>query len=147
MTDNRNRTVAEVRHAFAKHGGNLGTDGSVAYLFSKSGQITFAPGANEEQILEIALEHGATDVISEEDGSIEVLTPPHDLLAIKDALVAAGCLPDSSEVVMLPATQVEVAGETGEKVARLLERLEDLDDVQNVFTNANLSEALLAGLE
>ncbi len=147
MTDNRNRTVAEVRHAFAKHGGNLGTDGSVAYLFSKSGQITFAPGADEEKILEIALEHGATDVISEEDGSIEVLTPPHDLLTVKDALVAAGCRPDSSEVVMLPANQVEVEGEAGEKVARLLERLEDLDDVQNVFTNANLSEALLAGLE
>lgn len=147
MTDNRNRTVAEVRHAFSKHGGNLGTDGSVAYLFTKTGQITFAPGADEEKILEVALESGASDVISEEDGSIEVRTEPHDLLPIKDALLAAGCLPDSSEVVMLPAVQIDVEGEAGEKVARLLERLEDLDDIQNVFTNANLSEELLARLE
>lgn len=142
MTDNRNRTVSEVRHAFTKSGGNLGTDGSVAYLFDKKGQISFAPGADEEKIMEVAVEAGAEDVVTAEDGSIEVLTLPEDYHTVREALAAAGLEADSSEVAMIPQAYSELDMETGEKVLRLLDSLEDLDDVQNVFTNADFPEEL-----
>lgn len=140
MTDNRNRTVADVRHAFTRAGGNLGTDGSVAYLFDKKGQINFAPGADEESIMEIAVEAGAEDVDTAEDGSIEVLTLPEDFQAVKDALVAGGLEPDSAEVAMIPQSYSDLDEDTSDKVLRLLDVLEDLDDVQNVYTNANFPD-------
>lgn len=136
MTDNRNRTVAEVRHAFTKCGGNLGQDGSVAYLFTKTGQICFAPGESEDKILEVALDAGANDVLTNEDGSIEVLTSPETFGAVQDALNAAKLAFASAEVTMLPSTYVELAGEDAEKMEKLIDMLEDLDDVQKVFTNA-----------
>ncbi|MDY6829570.1 MAG: YebC/PmpR family DNA-binding transcriptional regulator [Pseudomonadota bacterium] len=145
MTDNRNRTVAEVRHAFNKHGGNLGTDGSVAYLFTKQGVLSFAPGADEEALLEAGLEAGAQDVVTQDDGSVEVLADPADYLAVKEAMVAAGHLPDNAELAMLPATYVELEGEQAQQVLELLNRLEDLDDVQNVYSNADFPDALLGG--
>lgn len=139
MTDNRNRTVSEVRHAFAKHGGNLGSEGSVAYLFRKVGVLSFAPGADENRILEIALEAGAEDVARfEEDGSIEVLTAPEGFEAVRDALIRAGLKPDEAEVTMRAATEVTVEGETARAVVKLLDHLEDLDDVQRVYSNADL---------
>jgi YebC/PmpR family DNA-binding regulatory protein len=139
MTDNRNRTVSEVRHAFAKHGGNLGSEGSVAYLFRKVGVLSFAPGADENRILEVALEAGAEDVARfEEDGSIEVLTAPEDFEAVRDALIRAGLKPDEAEVTMRAATEVTVEGETAKAVVKLLDHLEDLDDVQRVYSNADL---------
>ncbi len=146
MTDNRNRTVGEVRHAFSKRGGNLGTDGSVAYLFTRTGQILFAPGTDEELLMDAALEAGADDVVSHDDGSIEVLTPWENMLAVKDALVAAGLAPESSEVAMLPSTTVEQDTSSAEKVLALVDALEDLDDVQNVYTNAEFSEDVLGQL-
>lgn len=142
MTDNRNRTVAEVRHAFSRAGGNLGTDGSVAYLFDKKGQISFAPGADEEKIVEVAVDAGAEDVDTTEDGAIEVLTRPEDVYAVRNALSSAGIEPDSAEIAMIPQAYSELDVETGEKVLRLLDALEDLDDVQNVFTNADFPEEL-----
>jgi YebC/PmpR family DNA-binding regulatory protein len=139
MTDNRNRTVAEVRHAFNKLGGNLGTDGSVAYLFRKLGVLSFAPGADEEKILEAALEAGADDVVTfEEDGSVEVLTSPESFQTVKDALAAAGLVADEAGITLRADTEVTVEGETAQTVARLLDWLEDLDDVQNVYSNADL---------
>ena len=139
MTDNRNRTVAEVRHAFSKFGGNLGTDGSVAYMFRKLGVLSFAPGTDEEKILEAALEVGADDVVSfEDDGSTEVLTSPEAFQAVKDALEAAGLVADQAEITMRADTDVAVEGETAQTVARLLDWLEDLDDVQDVYSNADL---------
>ena len=142
MTDNRNRTVAEVRHAFSRAGGNLGTDGSVAYLFDKKGQISFGPDADEDKIIEIAIEAGAEDVQTSDDGAIEVLTLPEDYHAVRDALSTAGLEYESSEVAMIPQAYSELDVETGEKVLRLLDALEDLDDVQNVFTNADFPEEL-----
>ncbi len=142
MTDNKNRTVAEVRHAFSRAGGNLGTDGSVAYLFSKKGQINFAPGADEDGIMEIAIESGAEDVESSDDGAIEVITAPEDFLAVKDALVAASFEPENSEVAMIPPTLSPLDKDTGEKVMRLIDALEDLDDVTNVYTNADFPDDL-----
>ena len=142
MTDNRNRTVAEVRHAFSRAGGNLGTDGSVAYLFDKKGQISFGPDADEDKIIEIAIEAGAEDVQTSDDGAIEVLTLPEDYHAVREALNAAGLEPESSEVAMIPQAYSELDVEMGEKVLRLLDALEDLDDVQNVFTNADFPEEL-----
>jgi YebC/PmpR family DNA-binding regulatory protein len=142
MTDNRNRTVAEVRHAFSRAGGNLGTDGSVAYLFEKKGQITFAPGADEDSIMEAAIEAGAEDVDTADDGSVEVVTLPEEFMDVKDALVSAGLDPDSAEVAMIPQSYSELDVDTGEKVLRLLEALEDLDDVQNVYTNADFPDEL-----
>lgn len=136
MTDNRNRTVAEVRHAFSKRGGNLGTDGSVAYLFRKVGQLLYAPGANEDTVLEVALDAGAEDVISQDDGSLEVITAPDDFLAVKEALAAAELAPDAAEITMLPSTTVELSGEEAEKTQALLDMLDSLDDVQHVYTNA-----------
>jgi YebC/PmpR family DNA-binding regulatory protein len=147
LTDNRNRTVAEVRHAFAKAGGNLGTDGSVGYLFSKVGILTYAPLIDEDALMEAALEAGADDVISYDDGAVDVMTTPETYLAIKEALIAAGFEPDSSEVTMQAATQAELDADDSEKMIRLIDRLEDLDDVQNVFSNADISDEIMAGLD
>ena len=139
MTDNRNRTVAEVRHAFSKHGGNLGTDGSVAYLFTRQGVISFAPGTDEEQVMEAALEAGAEDVDSEEDGSITVITPWEMLGDVNAALVTAGLEPADAEVTMVPSPYVPCDEELSESVMKLIDALEDLDDVQNVFSNGEFS--------
>jgi len=140
LTDNRNRTVAEVRHAFSKYGGNLGTDGSVAYLFTKVGVLNFAPGASEEQVMEAALEAGADDVVSAADGSIEVITTPEAYDDVKAALEQAGLAPENSEVTMRASIEVELDVEAGEKVLRLLDALEDLDDTQDVYSNADIPE-------
>lgn len=141
LTDNRVRTVAEVRHALSKHGGNLGTDGSVAFLFKHCGQLFFAPGTDENKLIEAALDAGAEDVINNDDGSLEVMTGPHDFIAVKDALTKAGFKPELAEVTMKPATEVEFSGEDAEKMQKLLDAIESLDDVQEVFTNAVFSEA------
>ena len=140
LTDNRNRTVAEVRHAFTKYGGNLGTDGSVAYLFAKIGVLNFAPGTSEDDVMEVALDAGADDVISEEDGSIEVITTPETYSAVKAAMIAAGLTPANSEITMRASVEVELDVEGGEKVLRFLDALEDLDDTQDVFSNADIPE-------
>jgi YebC/PmpR family DNA-binding regulatory protein len=138
MTDNRVRTVAEVRHAFNKHGGNMGTEGSVAFQFKHCGQIVFAPGASEDQVMDVALEAGAEDVITDEDGAIEVLTAPADFEAVKNALEAAGLKPDMAEVTMRAENTIELQGEDAERMQKLLDVLEDLDDVQDVYHNAEL---------
>lgn len=138
MTDNKVRTVAEVRHAFSKHGGNLGTEGSVAFQFKHCGQLVFAPGSNEDQIMEIALENGADDVISDDDGAIEVITPPADFEAVKNALEAAGLKPEVAEVTMRAENTIELAGDDAAKMQKILDVLEDLDDVQEVYHNAAL---------
>jgi YebC/PmpR family DNA-binding regulatory protein len=140
MTDNRVRTVAEVRHVFSKRGGNMGTEGSVAFQFKHVGQFVFAPGANEDKVMEVALEAGADDVVTHEDGSIEVLSSPHDFEAVKAALEAAGLKPEAAEVTMRAENTVELAGEDAARMHKLLDDLEDLDDVQNVFHNAVISE-------
>jgi YebC/PmpR family DNA-binding regulatory protein len=141
MTDNRTRTVADVRHAFSKYGGNLGTDGSVAFLFKHCGQIVFAPGTDEAKVMEAAIDAGAEDVLSNDDGSIEVVTGPYDLLAVKDALARAGLVPDVAEVTMKPLTEVEFRGEDAQRMQKLLDALETLDDVQEVYTSAVIGEA------
>ncbi len=146
MTDNRNRTVAEVRHAFSKRGGNLGTDGSVAYLFNRVGQISFAPGTDEEQVMEVALEAGAEDIETHNDGSIDVVTPWEEFSAIKSALEDAGLKADSGEVTMQASTTVPVDAEGAEKIMGLVDALEDLDDVQNVYTNVDIPDEVLASL-
>ena len=146
MTDNRNRTVAEVRHAFTKRGGNLGTDGSVAYLFSRTGLIQFAPGADEEAIMEAALDAGAEDVVSDAEGAVDVLTPWESLSDIRDALIGAGLQPLQAEVTMLPSTAIQVEVENAPAVVGLIDMLEDLDDVQNVYTNADIPASVLADL-
>ncbi|HAJ13525.1 MAG: YebC/PmpR family DNA-binding transcriptional regulator [Hydrogenophaga sp.] len=138
MTDNRVRTVAEVRHAFSKHGGNLGTDGSVAFQFKHCGQLIFAPGTSEDQVMEVALEAGAEDVITGDDGSIEVLSAPGDFEAVKNALEAAGLKAEVAEVTMRPENTIELTGEDAERMQKLLDALEDLDDVQDVFHNAEI---------
>lgn len=143
MSDNRNRTVAEVRHAFSKAGGNLGTDGSVAYLFDRKGQIHFEPGTSEDDVMEIAIESGAEDVVTDEDGVIEVITEPEDYLVVKDALIEGGLAPVASELGMVAQTISDLDTDTGEKVLRLIDALEDLEDVTNVYTNANFPEELL----
>ncbi len=140
MTDNRNRTVAEVRHAFTKRGGNLGTDGSVAYLFDRKGQISFGPGADEDRLMELALEAGAEDVVTNDDGSIDLLTAWEDFDAVKDRVIAAGAAPDAAEITMIPSTTVELDDDTARSVLGLIDMLEDLDDVQSVWTNAGISE-------
>jgi len=148
LTDNRNRTVSEVRHAFTKVGGNLGTDGSVAYLFSKVGLLNYAPGvvnsANEDALMEAALDNGADDVLSYDDGVVDVLVSPEYYLAVKQALQAAGFTPDHAELTQQAATQVQLAAEEAEKMLRLIDRLEDLDDVQNVYSNADVSDEIMA---
>jgi YebC/PmpR family DNA-binding regulatory protein len=138
MTDNRTRTVADVRHAFSKYGGNLGTDGSVAFLFKHCGQIVFAPGTSEDRVMEAAIEAGAEDVVTSEDGSIEVVAGPYDFVAVRDALVKAGLKPEFAEVTMKPATEVELAGEDAQRMQKLLDALESIDDVQEVYTSAVL---------
>ena len=140
VTDNRNRTVAEVRHAFTKHGGSLGTDGSVAYLFSKLGVLNFKPGASEDDVMEVALEAGADDITTEEDGSIEVTTSPESFAAVVAAMNEAGLQPENAEITMRASTEVALDAETGEKVLRFLDMLEDLDDTQDVFSNADIPE-------
>jgi len=142
MTDNKVRTVAEVRHAFSKFGGNLGSEGSVAFQFRNVGQIILAPGTSEDKVMEVALEAGAEDVITDEDGAIEVLTAPGDFEAVRNALEAAGLKPEVAEVTMRPENTIELAGEDAVRMQKLLDMLEDLDDVQDVFHNASLpSEA------
>jgi YebC/PmpR family DNA-binding regulatory protein len=136
LTDNRTRTVAEVRHAFAKNGGNLGTDGSVAFLFKHCGQFVFAPGTNEDKVMEAALDAGAEDVIANDDGSIEVVSAPEDFVAVKDALVKAGLKPELAELTMKPVAENVLKGDEGSRMQKLLEALEGLDDVQNVYTTA-----------
>ena len=143
LTDNRNRTVAEVRHAFTKSGGNLGTEGSVAYLFNKIGILSFSDGVDEDAVMEAALEAGADDILTNEDGSLDVLTAPEDFIAVKDAMQQMGLEPDSAEVTMRASTSVELDAKDAEKMVRLLEKLEDLDDVQNVYSNADISEEIL----
>ena len=136
MTDKRTRTVADVRHAFSKYGGNLGTDGSVAFLFKHCGQILFPPGTDENKLLEAALEAGADDVITNADGSLEVVTGPYDFIAVKDALAKAGFKPEFAEVTMKPSTDVTMAGDDAVRMQKLLDAIESLDDVQDVYTNA-----------
>jgi YebC/PmpR family DNA-binding regulatory protein len=136
LTDNRTRTVAEVRHAFSKHGGNLGTDGSVSFLFKHCGQFVFAPGASEEQIMNAALDAGAEDVITDSDGAIEVVCDPNDFQAIKSALEKSGLKPEVAEVTMRASTETELIGDDGVKMQKLLDAIESLDDVQEVYTNA-----------
>jgi len=140
MTDNRTRTVADVRHAFSKYGGNLGTDGSVAFLFKHCGQLVFAPGTDENSLMEAALEAGADDVIDNDDGSIEVVTGPYAFTAAKDALAKAGFKPAFAEVTMKPSTDVELEGDDAVKMQKLIDALELLDDVQDVYTNAVFDE-------
>lgn len=146
LTDNRNRTVAEVRHAFTKAGGNLGTDGSVAYLFTKVGIISYSAAVDEDALMEAALEAGADDVVTNEDGSKDVMTTPENYLVVKEALVAAGFEPESAEVTMQAATTTDLDADDAEKMMRLIERLEDLDDVQNVYSNAEISDEIMAGM-
>ncbi len=146
MTDNRNRTVAEVRHAFSKRGGNLGTDGSVAYLFSRVGLISFEPSADEDALMEAALEAGADDLVTNDDGSIDVYTPWEDFTAVKNAIIDAGFEPADAEVTMKPSTTVELDQSGAETILGLIDMLEDLDDVQNVYTNADIPDAVLEAL-
>jgi YebC/PmpR family DNA-binding regulatory protein len=140
MTDNKVRTVAEVRHAFSKYGGNLGTEGSVSFQFKHCGQLVFAPGTSEDKVMEVALEGGADDVITGDDGAIEVITAPQEFESIKSALEAAGLKPEVAEVTMRAENTVEITGEDAIRMQKLLDAIEDLDDVQSVFHNAELSE-------
>jgi YebC/PmpR family DNA-binding regulatory protein len=139
MTDNRVRTVAEVRHAFSKHGGNMGTEGSVAFQFKHCGQLIFAPGVSEEKVMEVALEAGADDVITDDEGAIEVLTPYADFEKVRNALSAAGLTPEMAEVTMRADNMIDLAGDDAAKMQRLLDILEDLDNTQDVFHNAAIS--------
>jgi YebC/PmpR family DNA-binding regulatory protein len=141
MTDNRTRTVADVRHAFAKYGGNMGTDGSVAFLFKHCGQMMFAPGTNEDKLMEAALDGGAEDVIANDDGSFEVITAPYELSKVKAALEQAGFKPEMAEVTMKPGTETELKGDDAAKMQRLLDALEVIDDVQDVYTTALMESA------
>ncbi|MBQ6656571.1 MAG: YebC/PmpR family DNA-binding transcriptional regulator [Ottowia sp.] len=141
MTDNRVRTVAEVRHIFSKHGGNLGSEGSVAFQFKHCGQLIFAPGTSEDAVMEVALDAGAEDVISDEDGAIEVLTEPGSFEAVRDALQAAGLTPEVAEVTWRADNNIALEGDDAAKMQKLLDALEDLDDVQDVFHNAEMDEA------
>ncbi len=140
MTDNHVRTVAEVRHAFNKHGGNMGTNGSVAFQFKHCGQLVFAPGTDEDKVMEVALEAGADDVITDDDGAIEVLTSVADFEAVKNALQASGLTPEIAEVTMRAENNIPLAGDDAAKMQKILDALEELDDVQNVFHNAEINE-------
>jgi YebC/PmpR family DNA-binding regulatory protein len=139
LTDNRTRTVAEVRHAFTKYGGNMGSEGSVAFMFKHVGQLLYAPGTNEDKLMEAALEAGADDVVANEDGSIEVLTSPYEFTRVKAALEKAGFKAELGEVTMKPSAETELAGEDAAKMQKLLDALESLDDVQDVYTSASLA--------
>ncbi|MCM8857286.1 MAG: YebC/PmpR family DNA-binding transcriptional regulator [Candidatus Thiodiazotropha sp.] len=143
MTDNRNRTASEVRHAFSKLGGNLGTDGSVSYLFNKQGMINFAGGADEDAVMEAAVEAGADDVVTNEDGSIDVVSTPESFSQVKDALLAAGLTPDNDEITYTASTNAVLDESDADKLLRMIDMLEDLDDVQNVYTNAEISDEIL----
>lgn len=144
MTDNRNRTVGDVRHAFTKCGGNLGTDGSVGYLFTKLGVLNYPVGSNEDRIMEVALEAGAQDIVSNADGSIEVLMAPDDFVMVKQTLLDAGLAPENAEVTMRASTASALDAEMAPKMVKLLDMLEDLDDVQNVYSNADISDEIMA---
>ena len=146
MTDNRNRTASEVRHAFSKHGGNLGTSGSVAYLFKKQGVISYAPGVDEEAIMDAALEAGAEDVLDNDDGSVDVITTPEEYQAIRTALETAGFAPDNAEVTFNAETSAALDRDTAEKLLKMVDTLEDLDDVQEVYTNADIADEILEEL-
>ena len=145
VTDNKVRTVAEVRHAFSKNGGNMGTDGSVAYLFTRLGALLYAPGVDEDAIMEAALELGADDVVVDEDGSIEVLTSPDAFQSVVDGMKAKGFAPEEAEITMRASTSAAVEGENAEKLVKMIDMLEDLDDVQAVYHNAELPEEALDG--
>ncbi|HSP00525.1 MAG TPA: YebC/PmpR family DNA-binding transcriptional regulator [Thioalkalivibrio sp.] len=147
MTDNRNRTVAEVRHAFTKCGGNLGTDGSVAYLFEKQGILSYPAGSDEDQVMEVALEAGAEDVQGNDDGSIDVITNPDDYETVRAAMTEAGLKPEHNEVTMRAGTAAPVDAENAESLLKLLDMLDDLDDVQNVYTNADFPDEVMQALE
>ncbi|MBA2653920.1 MAG: YebC/PmpR family DNA-binding transcriptional regulator [Gammaproteobacteria bacterium] len=147
LTDNRNRTVADVRHAFSKCGGNLGAEGSVSYLFNKKGLITFAPKIDENKLIEIVLEAGADDICTHTDGSIDVFSSPENYEIVHHAITAAGLEPEESDITMLPSIEVQLNKDNAEKMMKLIEMLEDLDDVQNVYSNADINEATLAQLE
>ncbi|CAN5289460.1 YebC/PmpR family DNA-binding transcriptional regulator [soil metagenome] len=138
MTDNKVRTVAEVRHAFSKYGGNMGSEGAVAFQFKHCGQLIFAPGTSEDKLMEIALEAGADDVITDDDGAVEVLTPPHDFEAVKNALEAAGLVAEIAGVTMRAENTIELTGDEAVRMQKLLDVIEDLDDVQDVFHNASI---------
>ena len=140
LSDNKNRTVADVRHAFSKFGGNMGTDGSVAYLFTKKGIISYEPGADEDALMEISLETGADDVIGNDDGSVDIVTAPETMLTVKEALVAAGHEPSFSQVTMEASMSVDLDSEQAEKLQKMLDWMEDLDDVQDVYTNATFPD-------
>jgi len=146
LTDNRNRTVSAVRHAFSKAGGNLGTDGSVSYLFTKQGILTYPAGTEEEKVMEAALEAGAEDIVTNEDGSIDVTTPPEDYMDVKEAMMGAGMEPEMSEVTERPSTTVDLELDDAQTIMRLVDALEDLDDVQNVYSNADFSDEVMAEL-
>jgi len=146
MTDNRNRTVSEVRHAFAKCGGNLGTDGSVAYLFTKVGQLSFPTGSDEDRIMEAALEAGAEDVVHNEDDSIDVFTTVEDFHQVKEAMEKIALIPEQAEITLHASTNTALDVETAQKMIRLLDMLEDLDDVQQVYSNADISEEIITQL-
>ena len=146
MSDNKNRTVADVRHAFTKSGGNLGTSGSVAYLFTKKGEIEFESG-DEDQIMEIALEAGADDVVTNDDGSVDVYTDPNTFGDVLDALEKAGLMPSSAKVAMIPSTEAEIDADHAQKFINLVDMLEDLDDVQQVYHNGSISDEVAATLE
>lgn len=147
MTDNRNRTAAEVRHAFSKAGGNLGTDGSVAYLFERKGQISYEAGVDEEKLLDVALEAGADDVVTNDDGSVDVFTAFQDFITVKEALVEAGYTPANAEIAMIATTEADLTDlESAQKIMRLIDALEDLDDVQNVYSNANIADEIMEQL-
>ncbi len=146
MTDNRNRTVAEVRHAFTKAGGNLGTGGSVAYQFTKTGVLSYPAGLDEDRLMEAALEAGADDVRGYDDGTFDVLTRPEQFIDVRDAMIAAGLEPEQAEVTMRADNTVALEQDDAEKMVRMLERLEDLDDVQEVYSNADIADDILAQL-
>jgi YebC/PmpR family DNA-binding regulatory protein len=147
MTDNRNRTAAEVRHGFTKHGGNLGTDGSVSYLFTKQGVVSFQPGTDEDAVMEVALESGAEDVVVNDDGSLDVITTPEGFTAVKDALTDAGFDTRVAEVTFNAATLTELDAEKAEKLLKMVDTLEDLDDVQDVYHNGDISDEVMAAVD
>jgi len=144
VTDNRNRTVADVRHAFSKHGGKMGTDGSVAFLFSYTGVLTYPAGTDEDALMEAAIEAGADELVTNEDGSMEVLVAPEQFSPVRDALIAAELEPEQAEVTMRPLRDVAVSGDDADKTLKLLDMLDDVDDVQNIYTNATFPEEALA---
>ena len=146
VTDNRKRTVAEIRHAFTRWGGNLGTGGSVAYLFTRVGQLSFPPGTDEDRLMEAALEAGAEDVVANDDGSLDVVTGPEEFTGVRDGIVAGGLRPEQAEVTMRPSSNVSLDAEDARRIIKLLGTLDDLDEVQQVYSNAEISDEILAGL-